>query len=155
MKIFIVFLAMMLVLTSFIAFSADLDRYMKLQGHVKALAEECAAGASLFTDETRYAAGDMVIDHDDAIAYVAFLCDASITGDPPFRGGVIGYSMEIFDDEKGYTGLDRYGLRKHKPTVAVSLIYTSPRDLFRLPFLSAYSVSRTATYQWEDGMEGY
>ena len=144
MKIFIVFLAMMLVLTSFIAFSADMDRYVKLQGHLKALAEECAAGAALFTDESRYAAGDMVIDQDSAEAYVDFLC-----------GDDIRPEMTIFDDEKGYSGLESYGLRKHKPTVAVTLVYTSSRDLFRLPFLEAHTVSRTATYQWEDGLEGY
>ena len=154
MKIFIVFLAMMLVLTSFIAFSADMDRYVKLQGHLKALAEECAAGAALFTDESRYAEGDMVIDYDDACAYIGFMSDAGVRGDPPFRGGEIRSSVKIFDDEKGYSGIETYGIRKRKPTVVVTLEFVSPRDLFRLPFLEEYAVTRTATYQWEDGLEG-
>ena len=146
---------MMLVLTSFLAFSSDMDRFVKLQGHLKALAEDCAAGAALFTDEERYAAGEMVIDPADAEALVVFLTEQGAQGDPPLRGGEISYSMQIFDDEKGYVGLENYGLRKRKPTVVVTLTYSSPRDLFRLPFLSAYTATRTATYQWEDGMEGY
>jgi len=154
MKVFIVFLAMMLVLTSFIAFSADMDRYVRLQAHLKALAEECAAGAALFTDESRYAEGDMVIDYDYAYAYTGFMADMSIAGDPPFRGGEIRPEIIIFDDEKGYSGIEAYGLRKRKPTVVVTLEYVSPRDIFRLPFLTEYTVTRTATYQWEDGLEG-
>ena len=155
MKVFIVFMAMMLVLTSFLAFSADMDRYVKLQGHLKALAEECAAGAALFTDEDRYSAGEMVIDYDDAAAYVGFMSDMSVRGGPPFWGGEISSSIRIFDDEKGYSGLETFGIKKHKPTVVVTLEYTAEKDIFRLPFLSEHSLTRTATYQWEDGMEGF
>lgn len=155
MKVFIVFMAMMLVLTGFLIFSADMGRYVRLQGHLKALAEECAAGASLFTDAERYSAGETVIDYDDAAAYVGFMTAASVRGDPMFIGADITSTVRIFDDEKGYEGSEIFGIKKEKPAVVVTLAYTASGDIFRLPFLSEYNLTRTAAYQWEDGLESY
>ena len=93
--------------------------------------------------------------YDDAAAYVGFMSDMSVRGGPPFWGGEISSSIRIFDDEKGYSGLETFGIKKHKPTVVVTLEYTAEKDIFRLPFLSEHSLTRTATYQWEDGMEGF
>ena len=44
MKTFLTFLGLLVVCLSLLCFTSDMDRYAKLQLHMKALAEECAAG---------------------------------------------------------------------------------------------------------------
>lgn len=155
MKVFIVFLAMLILSMGFITYASDMGRYVRLQAALKALAEECAAGGALFVDEERYSEGLIVIDNADAEAYVDFLIGRAAPETPPFGNGSISASVVIFDDEKGYEGMESYGLERRRPSVVARLTYASEDDIFRLPFLEAYFVSRTAVYQWEDGMEGF
>ena len=149
MKVFIVSLAMLLVFVSFLAFSADMDRYVQMQEHLKALAEDCAAGCALFTDEEAYSEGVMVIDSADARAYTAFLIGKAQKSMPPLANGAIEASVRIFDDRKGYEGITEYGLVSGIPGSAVTLTYTG-EDIFRLPFITVTDIRRTAAYQWEN-----
>ena len=149
MKTFIVFLALVLVFVSFLAFTSDMDRYVKLQDHLKILAEDCACGSSLFSDEREFAAGRLVIDQSDAEGYVAFLIRKAQECMPPLAEGRISAKLTIYDDEKGYDGAAAYGFSPGRPGAVVTLTYTGP-DMFRLPFFSVTKVTRTAVYRWEE-----
>lgn len=72
MKTLLVFLAMLLVLSSFFIYVEDTNNYIKLQKSLKALAEECAAGAALFPDSTS-TKDKYVVNTDAAEAYVQFI----------------------------------------------------------------------------------
>lgn len=148
MKPFIVFIALMIINTGFLAFHTDMTRYEKLQVYLKAAAEEGACGSALYQDEEAYGRGVLAIKKADAEAFAAFYIGQTQKelGD---IGGSVDYRLEIFDDEKGYKGCEAYGLAEGVPAVRLSL-KVSCRDLFRLPFLSVTSVKRSAVYQWEN-----
>jgi hypothetical protein len=65
MKSLIVFMGMLLVCAAFVFYQNDMGRYMRAQTALKALAEECAAGAALYFDEEAYAEGRMIFNEDD------------------------------------------------------------------------------------------
>lgn len=149
MKTFIVFLALILVFTSFLCYTTDLGSYVKLQSHLKALAEDCALGSSLFADEHEYAEGRLVIDEASAMRYTDFLTREAVNTMPPLGKGRITADLTIFDDAKGYEGAAAYGFTSGLPGAVVTLTYSGP-DLFRLPFLTVTEVKRTAVYQWNN-----
>lgn len=149
MKTFIVFLALILVFTSFLCYTSDLDRYVKLQNHLKALAEDCACGSSLFADENEYSEGRLVIDESSALRYTDFLTREAVRNMPPLADGHISAKVTIYDDAKGYEGAAAYGFKSGLPGAVVTLTY-SGHDMFRLPFLKVTQVTRTAVYQWEE-----
>lgn len=148
MKAFIIFLALMILFTSFLSYTSDLERYVKLQNHLKALAEDCACGSSLFADENEYAEGRLVIDEKSALNYTDFLTREAVLNMPPLAEGSINAEVKIYDDAKGYDGAAVYGFKSGLPGTVVTLTYTGP-DMFRLPFLTLTEVTRTAVYQWE------
>ena len=151
MKVFIVFFAMLILNISFLSFNGDMDAYVKLQIHLKALAEESAAGASLFHDKERYGEGLLSIDETAANAYIQFLVQKREENDSLFSKGDISIDTFYFDDVKGYACCSEYRVCKEKPAVVVTLTYCGD-DMFRLPFLFVDTASRTATYQWDDGL---
>ena len=51
MKVFLVFLALVIVFTGALAFASDSQRFVLLQKRLKVLAEECAEAAALCIDE--------------------------------------------------------------------------------------------------------
>jgi hypothetical protein len=130
MKIFLVFLALLILMTAAMSYAADMNGYVSLQRRLKALAEECAAGASLFTDPESFADGTVSIDEDDAYAYAEFLISKANENTGPLTG-VFGVSLS-FDG----------------PTVTACVSF-SGEDMFRLPFVNIRYAERTAAYRWE------
>lgn len=151
MKIFVVFLAILLLNVSYLSQSADLDRYSLLQRQLKVLAEEGACGAALFRDEDEYALGRLCVDRQAAEAYLDFLLanQRSLTETDP--SATVEGHIEVFDDASGYGDADRYGISGASPAVVVELEW-SGEDLFRLPFVSVTRLRRSATYQWAGGL---
>lgn len=149
MKTFLTFLGLLIVCLSLLCFTSDMDRYVKLQTHMKALAEDCAAGCVLFTDDESYAQGLVVFREGDAAEYVDFLLRKSESESPLFLNGALSAEIRLFDDEKGYEGLTAYHVRQIRPCSVVSLSWSGP-DLFRLPFLSLTGAKRVAVYEWVD-----
>lgn len=148
MKTFLTFLGLLVVCLSLLCFTSDMDRYAKLQTHMKALAEECAAGSVLFTDDEAYSQGSVVFREADAGKYVAFMLQEA-QGDALYLKGHLTAELRLFDDEKGYDGLVAYHVYRMRPCSVVSLFWEGP-DLFRLPFFSLTSAKRTAVYEWVD-----
>ena len=149
MKTFLTFLGLLVVCLSLLCFTSDMNRYEKLQLHMKALAEECAAGCVLFTEDEAYARGLVVFREADARAYVKFLLDRAQNDSSLFLKGSLSAEIRLFDDEKGYDGLIAYRVRQQRPCSVAVLSWNGP-DLFRLPFLSLKRASRTAVYEWVD-----
>ncbi len=149
MKLFITFLALLIVCLSLLCFSTDIDRYAKLQLHMKALAEDCAAGSMLFTDAGEYAAGRIVINEGDAAKYVDFLLSRASGSHELFREGCLEAEIRLFDEQKGYEGAESFGITKEHPSCVVLLNWEGP-DIFRLPFLELRSASRVAVYEWTE-----
>ena len=148
MKTFLTFLGLLVVCLSLLCFTSDMDRYAKLQTHMKALAEECAAGSVLFTDDEAYSQGSVVFREADAGKYVSFMLQQA-QGDALYLKGHLTAELRLFDDEKGYDGLIAYRVYRMRPCSVVSLYWEGP-DLFRLPFFSLRTAKRTAVYEWVD-----
>ena len=149
MKTYLTFLGLLVVCLSLLCFTSDMDRYAKLQLHMKALAEECAAGSVLFTDDENYSRGLVVFREQDAGEYVDFIIRKAQTDSPLFLKGSLTAELKLFDDEKGYAGLTAYHIRQIRPCSVVTLYWDGP-DVFRLPFFSLKSAKRTAVYEWVD-----
>ena len=101
MKVFIIFFAMLMINVSFLSFNSDMDRYVKLQTHLKALAEESAAGASLFYDREAYSQGVIRINQNSANAYIEFLLGKAKEHYSVFMEGNITIKTIYFDDLNG------------------------------------------------------
>ncbi|NMA93948.1 MAG: hypothetical protein GX975_04715 [Clostridiales bacterium] len=149
MKLFITFLGLLIVCLSLLCFSSDIDRYAKLQMHMKALAEDCAAGSMLFTNAEEYAAGRIVINEDDAARYVDFLLSRASGSYELLREGRLEAEIRLFDERKGYEGSDVFGIEKECPSCVITINWEGP-DIFRLPFFELRTASRTAVYEWAD-----
>ena len=148
MKVFIVFLALMIVFMGFMVYGSDMNAVMSRRLHLKALAEDCAAGCCLSLDEEAYSEGLLVINRADAEELTEYLVQEAKENMPPFARGDISASVLIFDDEKGYSGREEYGIKSDIPSAVVKLVYESG-DMFRLPFLELKKLERTAVYSWE------
>lgn len=148
MKTFLTFLGLLVVCLSLLCFTSDMDRYAKLQLHMKALAEECAAGSVLFTDAADYARGSIVFCEEDAKQYVDFLLQKAMDSSV-YLNGSLRAEIRLFDDEKGYDGLLAYHVRQNRPCSVVTLHWEG-QDLFRLPFFRLTSAKRAAVYEWHE-----
>ncbi|GAB1475689.1 hypothetical protein MASR2M70_05210 [Bacillota bacterium] len=140
MKVFIVFLALLIVNTTFISFAGDLNRYVRLQTYLKAAAEEAAAGAALYYDEEAFGRGIMIINRDEGEKYIAdqiARVEASLNLK---EGESLRAEVEIEDDMGGSADP---GVT---PAVTVTLCLTVT-DLFRLPFVCREQVVRSARYE--------
>ena len=146
MKTFLTFLGLLVVCLSLLCFTSDMDRYAKLQLHMKALAEECAAGSVLFTDDVSYSQGLVVFHESDAVEYVDYMMRRA-QSDPLFLKGHLTAEIRLFDDEKGYDGLIAYHIYQVRPCSVVRVSWSGP-DLFHLPFFSLTEAERTAVYEW-------
>jgi hypothetical protein len=151
LKVFIIFLALLVLNISFLCYWSDMDRYARMQNELKKLAEECASGAALFRDEEAYSCGSLSIDATAAEAYLTFVLEKMQARQPFSRSGAIAARMEIFDDVKGYAGAEACGIFGGGPAVMVELTWEGC-DLFRLPLVCVETLKRSATYQWEGGL---
>lgn len=143
MKPLIVFLALLIINTTFIVHQGDLNRYVRLQTYLKAVAEEAAAGAALYYDEEAYSHGLMVINMKEGEKYIDELIfqaneTLSIQGTDNLRA-----EIDVIDD--GNRGEDI----GDPPSVTVTL-YLNVADLFRLPFIEREQVVRSAKYELVD-----
>ena len=135
MKVFIVFTALVLVFTTAFVFVSDMNGYVQLQKHMKALAEECAAGGALQLEEEPYSDGEIVINITDAQRYAEQIIHTSKISSTPLSFGNLSVSVELVSPDA--------------ITAEVTFTANPEYDIFRLPFLSVKTVSRSALYAWE------
>jgi hypothetical protein len=147
MKVLIVFLGMLLICTAFMFYQNDVGRYMRAQTALKALAEECAAGAALYFDADAYALGRMLFNEDEARAYIAHMLAASGVPAPDAEAqGPITATVTFCDDRAPYGGSAGGFAAVRHPSVIVKL-RVATADLFRLPFLTVTALEREAMYE--------
>ncbi|MCF0150502.1 MAG: hypothetical protein HUJ80_03735 [Firmicutes bacterium] len=152
MKTFLVFLALVLLFTGFLVYTADLSFYLRLQSELKTAAEECADAAALMSDSRLLGEGLLVIDPAGALQVVSVLAKDARERFP--AGGSISFDLQLFDDEKGYEGCRALGIEEGRPAAYVCLTYTGD-DLFRLPSIRCCQIVRSAVYQWEYGLTSH
>lgn len=78
MKVFIVFLGLLIVNVNLMNFHGGLGRYIELQNTLKMASEECAAQAALLFDEEAFKEGSRVFDYEagekDSMNYLSSIC---------------------------------------------------------------------------------
>lgn len=132
MKVFMVFMAFVVVFSAALVFSSDAAEYVRLQKKLKVLAEDCAEAAALCVDkEASEAAGVLVIDLARGRTAAESLCKKAVSS------GAFGKNAEISVKISPYGSLG----------VRAELVF-SGRDLFRLAFLRLDRFSRSAAYEW-------
>ena len=131
MKVFVVFLAIMIIFCGLFIFESDMSRYMRLQKDLKLLAEDCAEAAALCIDEVRSSrTGKPVIDLDKGRKAALRLLDSSALLKP------YGGKAEVTVSPEG-------DLR-----VSAEIKWNGP-DIFRLSFIEVCSAHRKAAYEWK------
>lgn len=161
MKVLIVSLGLLLVGVTFVIYQGDMSRYLQIQTFVKAVAEECAAGAALYYDEEAYSRGSMVIRQEEAVKYIDHLVEEAADQLRLSEGEGISYELQIAGEKGGMRllgeggGTDTPGENGgdspagQSPWVEVTLRLKT-KDLFRLPFLKAEQVVRSGKYELAD-----
>ncbi len=134
MKVFIVFLGIFMINISFLSYQGDMGRYVRCQAFLKAVAEECAAGAALYYDEDAYSEGQLCFYRDEGRKYIEYIIEESKKEMPLPVGSGITYEA-VFQDEG-----------TEIPSVTVELT-AATEDLFRLPFLEVEEIKRAAKYE--------
>jgi hypothetical protein len=134
MKVFIVFIGIFLINISFLSYQGDMGRYVRCQAFLKAVAEECAAGAALYYDEEAYSEGQLRFYSEEGRKYIEYILEESKKEMPLPPGSVIEYEA-AFQDEGAEI-----------PSVTVELTAVT-EDLFRLPFLEITEIKRAARYE--------
>ncbi|MDD3169460.1 MAG: hypothetical protein PHC91_08395 [Eubacteriales bacterium] len=153
MKVFIVFIGLLLINVSFLSYQGDLGRYNRCQGFLKAAAEECAAGAALYYDEAAYSDGQFQFYYEEGRKYIEYILEESKRTMPLPRGSIITYEVVFQDDYLGYESGSEAGPAgggeqepEDNPSVTVELNAVTD-DLFRLPFLDVTGIKRAAKYE--------
>jgi hypothetical protein len=147
MKTLLVFLGMLLICAAFVFYQGDMGRYVRAQTALKALAEECAAGAALYFDEEAYAEGRMIFNEEEARAYIAhMLATTGVPAPDAKAAGPIAATVSFYDDRGSYgERVGAFGVINH-PSVVVRL-RVATEDIFRLPFLTATAIERETVYE--------
>lgn len=145
MKVFIIFLGLFIINVSFLSYQGDMGRYVRSQAFLKALAEECASGASLYYDEDAYSGGQFQFQYEEGQKYIEYIIKESKNQMPLPAGSTISYEVKFEDDVLGYENGEAYGALNN-PSVRV-VITAATEDLFRLPFLEVTRMERAAKYE--------
>ena len=125
MKVFIVFLALLMVFSMFLVYRQDMIRYMQVQKLLKFLAEDAAEAGALCIDvKDRKIDGIKAVDAAEEIIAASSLFP---------EGSVRITSWNITRDGLGFY---------------LALEYSS-EDLFRSVFTDIRTVSRSSEYAWE------
>ena len=124
MKIYIIFVAFLLIFSMLLCYVEDMNDYVRLQVDLKALAEDCACAGALTVNKKG------VIKEKTARKYAQTVISESNM----FKDGSISIEKSsVTKDGRGYS---------------IELVYECG-ELFRLPFLSVTSVRRASEYAWE------
>jgi hypothetical protein len=166
MKVLIVFFSILIINISFLIYQGDLGRYLRAQNTVKAVAEECGAGAALFFDQSAYSEGYLIADKEEALKHIAYILDTPAVKEM-LKQGELTLSKALFFDDSGksstfvngtlvsessftypYHFVDELGkdILIREPSVVVTITVPT-EDLFRLPFLEVRSITRSALYE--------
>ena len=153
MKVFIVFCGLLIVNLSFLSYQGDMGRYIQSQNYLKAVAEESAAGAALYYNESAYSEGEFYFRYEEGQKYIDYIINESRSEMPLLKDSEISYEVKFQDDFMGYqesNSDDKHGRENDSeeniPSVTVS-ITADTEDMFHLPFIEVTKIKRTAKYE--------
>ena len=130
MKLLIVFMALVSLNLMFLIYQGDMNRFIRVQSEIKSIAEECAAGASLYYDEEAFSQGYYLYDKKEGKKYIDYVL--ARTFKPPLQ-----CSYQI-----------HYREGPGEPDPGIQLLLTvRGRDWFRLGFLRVEEIKREAFYE--------
>ena len=131
MKVFLVFLALMIVFSGAFVFAEDSLRFVLLQKRLKVLAEECAEAAAMCIDEERSAQdGQVRIDLNRGQAAAQEVLKRTDY-------------LKIFGKAELRVSISAYG----SSGVRAEVVWRG-EDLMRLSFIKKQQAARTAAYEW-------
>ena len=130
MKILIVFMAILSLNTMFLTYQSDMNRFQREQTRVKHIAEECAAGASLYYDEEAFSLGYLRFNREEGKRFIEKILNENFQ--EPLK---VDYEIEYYEYPE-----------VRNPAVEVTLTVTG-KDWFRLGFLTVKEIKRKTYYE--------
>lgn len=140
MKVFIIFLGMLIINMSFLSYQGDMGRYIRCQAFLKAVAEECAAGAAIYYNESAYSDGWFQFSYEEGQKHIDFIIDKSKKEMNLPDNSILTHEVFFEDDALGYESDNEI------PSVTV-VITAETEDLFSLPFINVTQVERASKYE--------
>jgi len=134
MKVFIVFLSLILVFTFLCTTTNDISKIKQINVVLKTLAEEIACGGGLMTGSS-FKTDNISINLDDAKAYADFVLKKA-SNMPLFRNGTLSYNLS----------LDNGGMS----ITAVVFFQASKSPITHTFSADSSSFKRSSIYEWGD-----
>jgi hypothetical protein len=164
MKVFITFLALVVVNVNAMVFHDDLRIYKNLQETVETAAENTAHSASMYFDKESYAEGYLVYDTDEVVKWITSVTKRCMENDSTGMINAVHSKVYLFDESgvchvledgvesKSYefefpcsSGGDDSKSQITEPSIEV-FIQAEINDPFRQPFAEAYEVTGHCVY---------
>src|SRR5665648_885905 len=100
MKIFIVFIGLLVINVSYLSYQGDMENFVRKQAFLKFTAEECSAGAATLIVEEEYA-GEIKVFNDEALPKYADHHRKDITDNTTLKV-TLSHTLPFDDDNHGY-----------------------------------------------------
>lgn len=142
MKVFIVFIGLLVINVSYLSYQGDMENFVRKQAFLKFTAEECSAGAATLIVDEEYAEGRLVFNYEEgqkyADAYISYLKEKTKLK------GTLSCSLTFEDDNIGYN------IHNTECIPAVNAVVRfETKDIFRLPIITLTEIERSARYELE------
>lgn len=138
MKVYIVFLSLLIVNVAFIGFHQDMGRYLMLQNIFKDTSEECAAQAALLLDEEEFYQGEIIFlkDSKDSERVLETVCQRMGIED--------GYTLTLNyeDDSTNY-----HSTNSNKNPRVTATIKINVSSLFKTKLFEETIITRSSCYE--------
>lgn len=155
MKSFIVSLGLLIIMATTLCYAEDYNKFIHEQMHLKAVAEECAAGGMLEINQYEYSLGRIVVNKDDAVNYawlhfknyIDNICSLDVTG--------VEMNVWIYDHEGIYyrqmvlnkeDEVEILSENSQTPAMKIQLIIYADA-IIRGGFINIDSLSRETVYE--------
>lgn len=142
MKIFIVFIGLLVINVSYLSYQGDMENFVRKQAFLKFTAEECSAGAATLIVEEEYSAGRIVFNYEAGQSYADEYINY-VKEKTKIKGTLL-CKLSFEDDNLGYNMENIEGI----PAVN-AVVRFETEDIFRLPMITLTEIERSARYELE------
>ena len=142
MKIFIVFIGLLVINVSYLSYQGDIENFVRKQAFLKFTAEECSAGAATLIVEEEYAEGRIVFNYEAGQSYADEYIN--YVKEKTKLKGTLSCKLSFEDDNLGYN-IENFN---NIPAVN-AVVRFETEDIFRLPMITLTEIERSARYELE------
>lgn len=142
MKVFIVFLGLLVINVSYLIYQGDMEKFVREQAFLKYAAEECAAGAALMLNEDEYGQGEIVFDYEEARQYAENHLQY-VQKKSNIEGTMV-CELSFQDDQTGY------GSSNDEIPSVTATVTLETEDVFRMPVITVTEIRRSSRYEWKE-----